>query len=159
MKVSTITTMLLFSLFAMSVLTVLLLGVSAYRNINVVSREGHDGRVGLSYIWTKVKHGDEVGRLEIKNFHGRPALYIYEEDSWDVYNTIIYHHDGWLCEIYTMVEFTFALEDGTRIIGVENMRFETLAGGVIKISAGDDYILLTPRGVANIPFDDWGVFE
>ena len=90
-RIETVFVLVIFSVFALSVLMVLMLGASAYKKMTEISREGQDERTLLSFIWTKVKNGDEAGNVYVGDFYGKPALHFEEEYSGVKYETVIYH--------------------------------------------------------------------
>jgi len=55
-RIDTIFVLIIFCIFAVSVLIVLMLGAGIYRNMNDISNDGRDERTALSYLWKKVKN-------------------------------------------------------------------------------------------------------
>jgi len=146
-RIDTIFVLIVFSIFAFSVLMVLVFGASIYKNINSIAREGQNERTVLSYVRSKVKNNDGAGKVMTGRFNDLPALFVYEEQGDSVYRTVIYHYDGWLYEIYSAEALDdFDPDGGIRITLVDKLEFETLTNGLIKITAGDLSILLSPRG-------------
>ena len=145
-RIDTIFVLIVFSVFALSVLMVLTFGASIYKNINSIAREGQNERTVLSYVRSKIKNNDGVDNIVVGDFHGYPALYVYEEIGMTKYQTIIYHYDGWLYEIFTEITLEFFPEDGMRIASINRLGFDEMTGGLIKITAGELFLLLSPRG-------------
>ena len=100
-KVDTVFVLIIFCVFAISMLMVLMLGASIYKNMTVVSRDGYDERTTLSYFWTKLKNGDEEGRVYLGDFQGIPALCLAEVYGDTTYLTMIYKYQGKVCELFT----------------------------------------------------------
>ena len=147
-RIDTIFVLIIFCIFAISVLMVLMFGASIYQNMTEISREDQDERTVLSYIRTKVRTSDETGKVYVGEFNGLPALR-YDEDLGGVqYQTVIYHYDGWVYELFSEADLDFYPEDGTRIMELDDLRFEALDFGLIKISAGTKGLLLLPRSTA-----------
>ena len=150
-KIDTIFVLLIFCIFALSVLMVLMLGASIYKNMTQTVHEGQDERAVLSYIWTKAKNSDESGNVYTGDFHGISAMCFDEEYSGVRYQTIIYHYNGWVCELFSEYELIhdeesgFYPEDGTRLIKINNLKFEEYEHGLIKVSAGTQNLLISPR--------------
>ena len=156
-KAGTAAALMIFCVFTMSVLTVLMLGVNAYKNVTDISREGYDERICLSYIWTKVKNGDEAGMVSVRDFHGLPALCIDEVYDGATYHTMIYHHEGRVWELFFEEGLEFFPEDGVSVIGNESLSFEPLEAGLIKVSAGSKQygslsVFIYPRGRTGIAY-------
>ena len=149
-KTGTAAALIVFCVFTMTVLTVLMHGVSAYKNVTDKSREGE--RVCLSYIWTKVKNGDEVGMVSVADFHGLPALCLDEVYDGVVYRTMIYHYEGFVYELFSEAGLEFSPEDGVPIIVNESLSFELLGDGLIKASDGTESVFIFPRGKTGVDF-------
>ena len=151
-KVGSSAALMIFCLFAMSVLTVLMLGVSAYRNMTEISLEDYDEQVCLSYIWTKIKNGDEAGTVYVGDFGDRPALFIDALYGDATYHTIIYHYEGRVYELTFESGLEFFPGDGVPVIENESLSFERLEAGLIKVSAGYESVFISPRARGGIVF-------
>lgn len=150
-RIDTIFVLIIFCIFAVSVLIVLMLGAGIYRNMNDISNDGRDERTALSYLWTKVKNNDTAGNVYVGDFCGLPALCIDEEDDGTAYQTVVYHYDGWICELFYEVGIDFTPDSGSKILEVADLKLETLDQGLIKASCGDYTLLISPRsGTAQI---------
>ena len=141
----TVFVLIVFSIFAFSVLLVLMLGAGVYRNVNDISREGQQEYTALSYIWTKTKNFDKDGSIYVSDFHGVPAIFIDETIGDTEFRTAIYYYDGWLYELFSDVSLEFYPENGMRIIGTEKMSIREVENGLIEVVSGDRTLLLTPR--------------
>ena len=151
-KSDTAAALMVFCVFTVSALTVLTLGVRAYRNVTDLSREGYDDRVCLSYVWTKVKNGDEAGRVGIVDFQGLSALRIDEAHGGVEYRTVIYNYEGWVRELFFEAGLEFPPEAGVPVVENESLSFERLEAGLIKVSAGAESVFISPRGETAIPY-------
>lgn len=145
-RIDTVFVLLIFCIFAISVLMVLMLGASTYKNMTEISRDGQDERAALSYVWSKVKNSDDDGGISIGYFHGLPALCFDEEVASTLYRTMIYLYDGWIYELFSEADLDFYPEDGVKIIRVEHLKFEQINHGMIKVSSGEYSMLISPRG-------------
>jgi len=150
-SIDTIFVLIVFSIFAFSVLMVLMLGASVYRNINDISRDGQDERMVLSYVRTKIKNYDAAGGVYVDDFCGVPALFIDERIGDTDFVTVIYNYEGWLYELFSETSLEFSPGSGVRIAGIDNVRFDEAEHGLIKVAAGDLDIFLSPRGSINEP--------
>jgi len=144
-SIDTIFVLIVFSIFAFSVLMVLMLGASVYRNINDIAREGQQEHTALSYIWTKAKNYDDADSISIGEFNGLPAMFIYEQIGDTDFRTVIYSYEGWLCELYSSAELNFAPGDGDRIIQIGNLGFRDVSDGIIEITVDNKRLFLSPR--------------
>jgi hypothetical protein len=150
-RIDTIFVLIIFCVFAISVLLVLMLSAEMYKKMTDISREGYDDRTGLSYIWTKVKNNDNAGKIHIGDFNGVPALCFDEEFSDVIYTTRVYFYDGWIMELFSEADIDFLLEDGAQIIQLDDLVFEEFSSGLIRVSSGGNSLLISPRGSHGTP--------
>ena len=155
-RIDTIFVLIIFCIFAVSVLMVLMLGASIYQNMTEVSREGQDERTALSYIRTKVRTNDEHGRFYVSEFGGIPAL-VYDEEFGDrTFRTSIFHYEGSLRELFTDADLDFMPSAGIELLPLDEIDFDDLGNGLIRITTGTKSLLLYPRTHgARIPFDSF----
>ena len=144
-KIDTVFVLMIFSIFALSVLLVLMLGARIYKNMTDMTREGQDERTLLSYIWTKVKNSDKAGSIYVGEFCGLSALCIDEEYDGTPYRTVVYQYDGWVYELFSETGIAFLPEDGVRVTKIGDLQFEEFEYGLIKVSTGGKNLLLSPR--------------
>jgi len=149
-SIDTIFVLIVFSIFAFSVLMVLMLGASVYRNINDISYEGQSEHTALSYIWTKTKNFDDAGSIHVGDFNGVPALFINEKLGDTDFRTAIYKYDGWLVELFSETSLEFYPEDGVRVIQIDDLDFKEISDGLIEVSIGNKNLILSPRSGFNI---------
>ena len=146
-KVRGAAALLIFAVFAMSALTVLMLGVNAYANIINAPRGGYDERIGLSYLWTRIKAGDETGKVYIGEFNGLSALFIEEELAQTTHHTVIYHYNGYIYELFFEAGYEFKPSDGTAVSRSESLLLEQFDNGLIKITIGTESVFIIPRAL------------
>jgi hypothetical protein len=159
-RIDTIFVLIVFGIFAFSVLMVLMLGASIYRNMSEMSQEGQSERMVLSYIRTKVKNYDGADRVHVGDFSDIPALTIDEKLGDNVYQTLIYHHSGWLYELFTETPHYFVPEDGMSIARIDEVTFTEEPGGrYIRIAIGDFDMFMVPRGRFNEPMKGMDFYE
>lgn len=145
-KTDTVAALAVFCVFVVSMLITLVFGGSVYKNIVRESKDGTDERTCLSYLWAKVKNGDEAGSIYPGDFNGLSALFLEKEYDQVMYQTVIYQYDDWVRELFFEKGLDFAPEDGMAVIQVDSLSFEQLDGGLIKAKANAETVLLYPRG-------------
>ena len=145
-RIDTVFVLLIFSVFAVSVLIVLMLSASIYQNIAEMSVEGADERLALSYVWTKTKNSNDAGIVQIADFDGDSALVIDEKIGDRHFQTIIYYEDGWLMELFSEKDFGLDRSDGSRVMRVAELHFEAIEYGLIKVTAGNRTLFIYPLG-------------
>ena len=143
-KIDTVFVLIIFSVFAVSVLIVLMLAASIYQNIAEMSEEGADERLVLSYIWTKTKKHNDVDLIYIDDFDGGKALMIDEIIGERYFQTAIYFEDGWLLELFAEKDIGMKRSDGIRIMRVDSLIFEEIEYNLLRITAGEQYLLISP---------------
>jgi len=146
-RFDTIFVMAVFCVFAISVLIVLTLSAGVYQRMTDISRDGHDERTILSYIWTKVKSGDDAGMVHVGDFDGVPALFYDEIIGDTLFRTAIYSYDGWVRELFSNPSLGLTPGDGMQLIRLDDLSFSSLDNGIIVISTGNQNLMLYPRTV------------
>ena len=144
-SIDTIFVLIVFSIFAVSVLMTLMFGATIYRNINDLSHSNEPEQIALSYIWTKTKNFDKADTISIGDFNGIPALFIYESFGDTNFRTAIYHYDGWLYELFSEVGLELSPTSGTRIVMVDTLTFEAYNNEYFRTYSGDKGLFLYTR--------------
>jgi hypothetical protein len=155
-KAGTAAVLMIFCVFAMSVLAVLMLGADVYKNMNESSQEDYNKRVCLSYIWSKAKNKDDGGGFYAGEFHGLPALIFNDVFGGRLYKTVIYAHDGVLRELFFEDGLSFNPGDGEAVAKLDRLSVtedgrgfiivQTLSNDAGRNNPVTDSIVLTPRG-------------
>ena len=144
-NIDTVFVLIVFSIFAFSVLMVLMLGAGIYRNINEISRAEQHEHTAFSYVWTKIKNFDDTNAISIGDFDGNPAIFIDETIGGTDYRTAIYIYDGWLLELFSETALEFSPQSGRRIVQTDNMTFNKTDNGLIEVIMGAKRLLVSPR--------------
>ncbi|MCL2717737.1 MAG: DUF4860 domain-containing protein [Lachnospiraceae bacterium] len=149
-KTDVIFVLFIFCMFIFSVLIVLSLSGTGYKNIINLTQKKADEQIALSFIWTKVKNGDEINKVYLTDFHDFPALCIESEFDGITFFTMIYHYDGWIREMFFEKGYPLSLGDGFPIMKAETYRLEQLEQGLLRISVNNESLLISPRGKKGI---------
>ena len=142
---------IVFCVFIISVFASMILGIGVYQNINEASRSGQEERVGLSYIWSKIKCGEAAGIVYIGDFHGISTLFIDEELGGSLHRTAIYNYDDWIYELFYHAEDEFlpgdlySPMDGVPVLRNQSLQFEQLENGLLNVSLGNERLVVYPR--------------
>ena len=118
-KVDSILALLLFAVFAVCILAVLLTGADTYQRLAERDQHGYDQRTAAQYVTTKIRQADVAGGVTLRVFEGRDALVLAEEIDGVRYETMLYCHDGYLCELFMEAEALFG-EDGAYAVNPED---------------------------------------
>lgn len=144
-KIDTIFVLVIFCIFAASVLISLMFGGIVYKNTTDKANEKYDENICLSYIWMKVKNSDALDSVYIDTFYDLSVLCLDEEYDGITYQTRIYLYDGWVRELFSELGLEFNPETGDRIISADFLGFENLDNGLIKVTANSENMIISPR--------------
>ena len=120
-KADAVLVLVLFGVFAVCILSVLLTSADAYRRLAERDEQSYDHRVATQYLATRVRQGDEAGRVFVETFDGVDALVLQEEIEGEVYETRVYCYDGYLRELFSGKGEPFVAEDGEQILKAESL--------------------------------------
>ena len=120
-KADAVLVLVLFGVFAVCILAVLLTSADAYRRLAERDEQSYDHRVATQYLATRVRQGDEAGRVFVETFDGVDALVLQEEIDGEVYETRVYCYEGYLRELFAGEGEAFAAGDGEQILKAESM--------------------------------------
>ncbi len=133
--------LLLFCIFAGSVLLVLLIGARDYQRLTERDQRGFDQRTAVQYLASRVRAADRARGVAVGPFDGEnqeQTLFLYETVDGERYCTRVYCYDGYLRELFAGEEDSFSPEDGEKILKAQqlklNMTDHVLA---LSITAGD----------------------
>ena len=132
--------LLLFAVFAGSILMVLLFGASAYERIVSSGQAAYDERTAVQYIAAKIRHNDEVDSVYVGSFSSKDdaeaddidTLYLKLQTEEDAYYTKIYYYDGYLREILCAEDGGLSPEDGNEILAVKGLQM-SMEKNLVKI--------------------------
>ncbi len=135
----------LFTVFAASVIFVLLTGAGVYKNTASAVSDSFGARTAEAYIISKIRHFDAIGAdghplVAIQRYGETDVLALYEENGGMRDATYIYYADGYIYELYTGAEQPFDPALGERIISARSLEFkrdDTLIE--VKIDGGSAY--------------------
>ena len=128
--------LLLFGVFAASILSVLLTGAQVYQRLTQRDQNAYDQRTCVQYLATKVRQAAVGSRVTVEQFGGADALTITEELGGEEYLTRIYCYDGWLWELFTADRDGFLPEDGEKLLSAQALTLE-LSGGLLRAELTD----------------------
>ena len=151
MKTDTVFVLCIFAVFALCVCGVLVLCGSTYRRMVDTHAEGHHPRVLLSYIRTMVRNADTAGSVRIEEFHGQPALAIYEPHGPRLFVTYIYAYDGWARELFFEVGETMLPYAGVPFLPTDYLHFNMEEKDLLRVVTSGGYVLLHTRSASTLP--------
>ncbi len=133
--------LLLFALFAGSILMVLLFGASAYEKMVSRDSRAFDERTAIQYVVAKVRANEVEDSILVGSFQDQndsdvddiSTLYLRFEGAEEEYYTKIYYYNGYLMEVLCQQETGLKPEDGNIIMKVNGASF-CLEGNILYIT-------------------------
>lgn len=141
-------TMLLFLILSLSAVLTISFGSKVYENVGVRMNENFYSTTSLSYISNKIRQSDEMGAISVIQREGTQVLRIQQQINGEIYETLIYHHDGSIKELFYSQGTELVLSDGIPIMENEGIRFEMKEKNMLLVETmgkNPDSILLTLR--------------
>lgn len=134
--------LVLFSVFAGCVLSVLLTGAGAYRRLAERDDGAYDRRTAAQYLATKVRQADTAGGVALGAFDGAGAeegdtLFLRESIDGEWYVTRVYCRDGYLRELFSQEGEELAPEDGQQVLQARALRLFWSGSGQITAELTD----------------------
>lgn len=131
--ISGLMALLLFAVFAVSVLSVLLAGTQVYQRLSDRDDTSYSSRTAVQYLCTKVRQSDQAGAIDVASFCGRDALLVSQELQGELFLTRIYCHDGYLCELFSPASVEALPEYGEPLLPLNDMELH-LEDGLLQVS-------------------------
>lgn len=134
--------LVLFAVFAMTIVAVLALGANSYQKLVERDNESYNKRIITSYVSAKIRNNDTNGNVVVGGFakaskeDGIDTLHLYQEIEGEKYDTRIYYYNGYIYELFTLVDLEFDPEAGNEVMEAKGLAFET-KGNVIEIRSVD----------------------
>ena len=136
-QINGILVLVLFGVFAVTVLAVLLTGAGAYKRLTERGQEMYTARTIPQYLTTRVRQADAAGGISVASMDGIPVLELSEQIEGKRYVTRIYCYEGYVRELFADASLTLHPEDGECIMEAETLRF-TLEDGALHITLDVD---------------------
>ena len=117
---------LLLSIFAATVLGVLLVGAGAYSRLTRRDSHAYDTRTALQYVTARVRQAPAPNQVSVTRFDGVDALTVTQRVDGQDYLTRVYCYEGWLMELFCAADGQFEPRDGEKLLPVESLELEKL---------------------------------
>lgn len=114
---------LLFFVFLLCTVFTILIGSRVYENIRQRDRVSFETDTALAYITNKVRQSDQANRIAVREENGLQFLVLTSVFDDVEYETLIYHTDGGLYELFAMAEDNMDASAGQKIMDCESMSF------------------------------------
>ena len=114
---------LLFFVFLLCTVFTILIGSRVYENIRERDRLSFETDTALAYITNKVRQGDMADSIAVREENGQQFLVFTSVFDGIEYETLIYHMDGGLYELFALAENDLDVTAGQRIMDCDVMHF------------------------------------
>lgn len=142
--------LLLFAIFAGTLVLVLFAGANSYRRVAERGSDGYDRRICAQYIAAKVRHGDREGAVFVGGFSdpdsedGISTLYLRQEIEGVIYDTRIYWYDGAVRELFAEEDIAFEPQDGNEVLQTAALYFSR-EDNLLTVETGTETLVLSLR--------------
>lgn len=134
--VDTVFVLVLFAVFAITVLFVLMSGAGVYKNTQELMQERYEERTALSYITAKVNHNDTAGTVYVTDLDGLDALAFKTDSDGIKAITYMYYYGGAIRELTCPEDIVLTPDAGQKIIEASDLDFETDGDLITVICTG-----------------------
>lgn len=132
---------LLIGLFAVTSLTLTLIGTRVYRSVAGAAARISDSQMVLSYLCNKIRTFDAQGNITLDDRGGTPVLSLTEDVDGEPYETSVYVYQGALREFFAPANEPFNPENGENLAQVSALQFQMLSPSLLEVTvtmpAGD----------------------
>lgn len=111
------------------------IGIRVYQNVVLTNDNNFELRTSLSYVATKIRQTDTVGYPKMEQKDGIDVLILGEEIEGSMFETLIFHKDGNLYEIYQEAEAAYDLEFGQQTMEIEQFTMNMTNSGMVTLTA------------------------
>ena len=138
-NISTAAALLTFAVFAICVVSVLLYGAKAYKNLTDTDSSNYSYRTCSQFINTKLRRSVAGANVSVEQFGDGDCIVLHETIEGREYITRLYCYDGWLCEMFVskLADSTgFLPGDGEKVLEAESLT-AGIDGGLLNVSVKD----------------------
>lgn len=134
--------LVLFALFAVTIVAVLALGAKSYKSLVERDNEAYNKRIITSYVSAKIRNNDELDAVAVGGFadvnekDGVDTLHMYQDIEGARYDLRVYYYNGFIYEMLTLEGADMSPEDGNAIMEAQGLAFSK-DGNVIHIVSKD----------------------
>lgn len=134
--------LVLFAVFAMTIVAVLALGANSYQKLVERDNESYNKRIITSYVSAKIRNNDAKGSVAVGGFasaeeeDGIDTLHLYQMIEGEWYDTRIYFYDGHIYELFTLTDLDFDPKAGNEVMEAQGLSFRQ-QDNVIEITSVD----------------------
>lgn len=117
----------LFCVFAISALTLVIIGADVYKKTVSDMYINYDSRTSFAYITEKIRQNDSLGALSVATYGESEAICITENYNNVDYVTYLYQYEGSLCELNMRGDSKLDPSAGEAILPINSFHIEQVA--------------------------------
>lgn len=126
---------IILGVFAISCLILTNIGVKVYQKVVLNNNRNFELRTSLSYLATKIRQTDVTGYPYMEQKDGVDVLVLGEEIEGTMYQTLVYHMDGALYELFKEETADYELDYGEKTMDVAGFSFDLSSDRFITLTA------------------------
>ena len=127
--------LLVFAVFAVSVLMILLNGADIVQKVSARDRESFEKRTAAQYITTRIRQADMISIRDTGD-----VLVLSEEIDGCIYDTLVYCHDGYLREMFCERGLEQDPGFGEKILPMEGLAEKMLSVDIAFIDGAEEHL-------------------
>lgn len=133
--VNLISVIIILGIFAISCLILTNIGIRVYQNVVLANDNNFELRTSLSYVATKIRQTDTEGYPKMEQKDGVDVMILGEEIDGSIFETLIYHLDGRLYEVYKEAGTEYELDYGQETMEIEDFTIQLTGQGMVVLTA------------------------
>ena len=123
---------LLIGVFAITSLTLTLIGTRVYQRVANEASQNSDSRLALNYLASKLRTFDEAGCVSLETRDGLSVLCLRETYGDQLYETSVYLYDGQICERFALSDGEFDPKEGSPLMAASALHFSALSSQLLE---------------------------
>ncbi len=124
--------LLVFAVFALSVLSVLLYGSKIYGKISTRDDTAFNMRTAAQYVSTKIRQTELQNAIRIEDFDGVCSIVLPVNYGTESYITRLYCYEGSLYELFSPEDVQMTKKDGEKLISLSRLSAE-ISDGILTV--------------------------
>ena len=148
--IDTLATLLIFAVFAICIISAILLGAKSYKAVSSRDAAAYDMRTCTQFIANKVRYASTPQSVSVVDIDGVSALKIDQMEDGVMYCTYIYSYDGWLREYFAASDKQVKLSAGEKLLEMQNIEFSMdnalISCRIVSNNGSESSLFLNLRG-------------
>ncbi len=139
--------LVMFSVYTICALFLSVIGANVYENNADNSETAYNTRTSVLYLTEKIRQNDTENAIELREWEGSDMLVLREIYGEDIYETLIYVEDGYLCEVSIVAGKDPVRGIGEQIMPLTSISFDMTIPRLLEMDIVDDRGTLHSSGI------------